>query len=203
MGRTPWCRRSSRLGFPCYPRHCPSFPVPAQAVNREVETVRIDRDDLTRLKYFGDLNFSSNISAARVVMRLAAKTKAEALRELVELAAQSPKVKNKEEFHKRVLEREEINNTGIGNGIAIPHARTDAVDDVVVTLGISPEGIDYDSMDGKPARIIILFGVNEKAHELYLKTLGKRRGAVQAHRFRGRASGVRRHKPSHPADPGA
>jgi CPA2 family monovalent cation:H+ antiporter-2 len=145
--------------------------VPAREIEEEVATVRIERDDLTRIKYFGSLNFSSNISAARIVMDMAARSKEEAFRELVAVAALSPKVRDKEEFYKRVLEREEISNTGLGNGIAIPHARTATIEDVIITLGISRKGIDYGAADARPARIIILFGVNEDAPDLYLKTL--------------------------------
>jgi len=49
---------------------------------------------------------------------------------------------------KAVLEREQIESTGIGDGIAIPHARTDAVEDICICLGTSLKGIDYNAIDG-------------------------------------------------------
>ena len=141
-------------------------------INEEINTLRIERDDLTRMKYFGTLNFSSNLSLNRVILNLKSRVKEEAINELVRAAATSYNVNNKYELFKRVLEREAITNTSVGDGIAIPHARTNAVKDVVVCLGISKKGIDYGAIDGKPVKIIVLVGVNEASHDLYLKTLG-------------------------------
>ena len=72
---------------------------------------------------------------------------------------------------KRVLEREQIETTGIGRGIAIPHARTDAVEGICICLGISPKGISYGSIDDKPVHILILLTASESAHDAYLNTL--------------------------------
>jgi mannitol/fructose-specific phosphotransferase system IIA component (Ntr-type) len=71
----------------------------------------------------------------------------------------------------RVLEREQIETTGIGEGIAIPHARTDAVEGICICLGISPKGINYGSIDDKLVHILVLLVANESAHEAYLNTL--------------------------------
>lgn len=55
-----------------------------------------------------------------------------------------------------VRAREEIMSTGIGNGVALPHARISGLEDVWVVVGISPHGIDFDAPDGKPANLIFL-----------------------------------------------
>jgi len=65
-------------------------------------------------------------------------------------------VKDREAALKAVLEREQKMSTGMQQGIAIPHGKTDAVDRLVAVVGLKPEGIDFDSMDGQPARILVM-----------------------------------------------
>ena len=55
-----------------------------------------------------------------------------------------------------VIEREQYLSTGLENGVAIPHAKTDTVDELRLTFGISKEGIDFDSLDGQPATLVFL-----------------------------------------------
>jgi len=140
-------------------------------INKEVETIRTERDELTKTRYFGHLTLSKQISLQRVVLNLLSRTKEDAIRELVQAVPYSPKIHDKEELIKRVLEREQIETTGIGEGIAISHARTDAVEGICVFLGISPKGIDYGSIDDKPVHILILLAASESAHDAYLNTL--------------------------------
>jgi CPA2 family monovalent cation:H+ antiporter-2 len=140
-------------------------------INKEVETIRTERDELTKTRYFGHLTLSKHISPQRVILNLGSRTKEDAIRELVQAVAYSPKIHDKEELIKRVLEREQIETTGIGEGIAIPHARTDAVEGICICLGISPRGINYGSIDDKPVHILVLLAANESAHEAYLDTL--------------------------------
>ncbi|MCL2025284.1 MAG: PTS sugar transporter subunit IIA [Leptospirales bacterium] len=68
-------------------------------------------------------------------------------------------------------EREEILSTGIGMGIAIPHAKVDAVKEMAFAIGISRKGIDFDSLDGHPARVMILVAAGEGQHKEYLHLL--------------------------------
>lgn len=69
------------------------------------------------------------------------------------------------------LEREDKGSTGIGEGIAIPHARTTGVPDLVGALGISDEGIDFESADGKPCHLIFLILAPPEESTRYLKAL--------------------------------
>lgn len=140
-------------------------------IKKEVETIRIERDELTKTRYFGPLTLSKQISPNRIILNLASRTKEDAIRELVQAVSLSHKIRDKEELVKRVLEREEIEATGIGEGVAIPHARTDAVEGICVCLGISPKGIDYGAIDDKPVHILVLLAASESAHEAYLNTL--------------------------------
>jgi len=68
-------------------------------------------------------------------------------------------------------EREEKISTGIGSGVAIPHAFSDLVEDVVVGFGRSREGIEFEALDNAPVHFIILFIVPKKQYQLHLKTL--------------------------------
>ena len=99
------------------------------------------------------------------------RTKEDAIKELVQAVPSTTKIHDKEELIRRVLEREQIETTGIGEGIAIPHARTDAVEGICICLGISPKGIDYGSIDNEPVHILIMLAASESAHEAYLDTL--------------------------------
>jgi len=145
--------------------------VNSEDINREVEVIHIERDELTKTNYFGPITLSKHIVPQRVVLNLTARTKEDAIRELIQAVPPSHKIHDKEELIKRVLEREQIETTGIGEGIAIPHARTDVVEGICVYLGISPKGINYGSIDDKPVHILILLAASESAHDTYLNTL--------------------------------
>ncbi len=70
-------------------------------------------------------------------------------------------------------ERERMMSTGIGFGIAIPHAKIRAVKEIAFAIGISKEGIEFDSMDGKPVYLIILVAAGERQHRDYLRILSR------------------------------
>ena len=111
------------------------------------------------------------ISPDRIVT-LKSKTKEEALRELVEVISRSPRVRDKEELLKAILDREKIMSTGIGLGIAVPHAKLDSISDFVIAMGISKEGIEFNALDDKPVYIIVMIaGPNQQT--MYLRTLAK------------------------------
>lgn len=104
---------------------------------------------------------------------LDAKTKEEALEAMIDLLAESPNIEDKKAFHEAVFKREAVMSTGIGMGIAIPHVKIKEVSDICVAIGICKNGIEWDSMDGEPVKIIFLFAGSETQHELYLQTLSK------------------------------
>lgn len=67
--------------------------------------------------------------------------------------------------------REELVSTGIGSGVAIPHAFSDQIDQVVAVLGRSMSGIDFEALDGGPVHFVFLFIVPRRDHHLHLRTL--------------------------------
>lgn len=113
--------------------------------------------------------FSKN----RAEFNLKAKTKDEVLNELIEILYKDGKVTNKEELKEAVLKREEEFSTGIGMGIAIPHGKCSAVTEPTITFGLSKEGIDYQSMDDKPANLFFLIAVPQESSDVHLKALSE------------------------------
>jgi len=110
---------------------------------------------------------------SRVVMQLKGRTKRDALVEIVTSMGLSSAVKNVETLKTAVLEREAIMSTGIGLSIAIPHAKIKDVTDFVLGVGRTHEGIDYDSLDGQPVKIIILIAAPEGQQNQYLRILAR------------------------------
>ncbi len=96
------------------------------------------------------------IDESVVRVPLEAKDKDGAIRELVEVLFRAGKVSDKAEVQKAVFARETLGSTGLTDGIAVPHGKTTAVADLAIAIGISPSGIDFESLDGAPARLFFL-----------------------------------------------
>ncbi len=107
------------------------------------------------------------------IMELKSKTKEEAIKEIAEMLYKKGKVKDIDKFISDILEREELGSTGIGHGIAIPHARTEAVSDFVIGFGRSCSGIDFNSIDGEKVNFVFLMGANPSQLNLYLRLLAE------------------------------
>lgn len=100
--------------------------------------------------------------------------KKEAINTLIDMLPAKVKIKDIEELRKDIFYREKLMSTGIGLGIGIPHVRFTGIGDPVIAVGIQPKGIkDYQSMDGKPVRIIILIIVEKLQHKMHIKLLGQ------------------------------
>jgi len=91
-----------------------------------------------------------------VLVSMDAGDKSAALAAVLKVACQSDFVVDCDEARNAVIEREKQMSTGVGSGLAIPHARTDAVTGTVAVLGILKSPIDYDSLDGEPVRLVFL-----------------------------------------------
>lgn len=87
---------------------------------------------------------------------LAGDDKESVISELVDLLADSGQLLDKDVVLEAVLVREQTRSTGIGSGIAIPHGKCAGVKELVMSIGIAKDPIDFDSIDGKPVSIIIL-----------------------------------------------
>lgn len=114
-----------------------------------------------------------DFSDQRYIKRLKAKNKYKAIEELAQVFKGSRAVENVKELIGALIERERIMSTGIGFGIAIPHAKIRSVSEIAFAIGISKNGIEFDSLDGKPVHIIILVAAGERQHKDYLRLLSK------------------------------
>jgi len=103
--------------------------------------------------------------------RLRARTKREAIAELVELLEHAHDIDSHGEILDRVFRREAMMSTGIGNGVAIPHGKAKLVDRLVAACGVAPQGIDFESVDGEPATLFILLVAPESGGALHVKVL--------------------------------
>ncbi|QAV33196.1 PTS system D-fructose-specific IIA component (F1P-forming), Frc family (TC 4.A.2.1.4) [Fervidobacterium changbaicum] len=110
-------------------------------------------------------------SPNRVCFDLKSKTKEEIIEELIDILYKDGKLTDKESFKRAVMKREEEFSTGIGMGIAIPHGKDRSVLEPCITFGISRNGVDFESMDGKPAHIFFLISVPDNADDTHLHVL--------------------------------
>ena len=104
---------------------------------------------------------------------LTESTREEALRRIVRIVAEKGFIKNEEEIFARLMERESIQSTAVGNGIAIPHCFSDEIADLLIVVARAPQGIAFDSFDGEPTRVIFLLMGNRQGHGLHLKALAR------------------------------
>jgi PTS system nitrogen regulatory IIA component len=113
------------------------------------------------------------LSVDAIKMSLESKNKKDAIKELTELLVKTGKVKDKKKMVQVLLEREELGSTGIGQGIAIPHGKSDVVGDLTAAFALSHEGIAFDALDGEPVNIFFLLVAPEGAAGAHLKALAR------------------------------
>ncbi len=96
------------------------------------------------------------LTVETISLDLKGNDKEEILAEMVDLLSASGHIRDKEAVLKAVTDREKRMSTGMQNGIAIPHGKTDSVDCLVAALGIKREGIDFGALDGQPSTIFVM-----------------------------------------------
>lgn len=117
---------------------------------------------------------SSYLKKNQIELNLKATNKEESIKELAALLKNSKEIIDFEAFLNDVLNREALSTTGVGNEIAIPHARSSSVSDFIIAFGRSSKGIEFGSLDKKPAKLIFLMGTTKtKNLRQYLQLLAK------------------------------
>jgi fructose-specific phosphotransferase system IIA component len=114
---------------------------------------------------------SELLNSQALSANLKAKTKRDTLVELVGLLEDAHDLKSQGEILDRVMRREAMMSTGIGNGVAIPHGKAKAVDRMLAACAVSVEGVDFDSSDGELAHIFILLVSPEVVGASHVKVL--------------------------------
>ncbi|WP_088072591.1 PTS fructose transporter subunit IIABC [Gottfriedia luciferensis] len=119
-----------------------------------------------------------------VLIEIDSTSKNSVIDELVDVLDQAGRLNNKELFKEAILKREGQSTTGIGEGIAIPHAKTSAVKIPSIAFGRSNEGINYDSLDGQPAHLFFMIAASEGADNAHLETLSRLSTLLMDEEFR-------------------
>jgi PTS system nitrogen regulatory IIA component len=117
---------------------------------------------------------SGLLAPERIRVPLSGGDKAAVLSELLELVVRSLGLDaEREAISHAVWERERVLSTGIGDGVALPHAKYDGLDEVVVAAGVSREPVEYGALDGKPAQLFFLMLGPERAAGLQVRALSR------------------------------
>jgi len=119
------------------------------------------------------VKLSDVLTKERIIINLNGRDKYDILGKLVNVARTSNRVTDEADLLKKVIEREKIKSTGIGGGIGIPHAQTSGVTDIIACLGISGQGIEFNSLDGKPVHLVFLIATKERTNSAYLGLLSR------------------------------
>jgi mannitol/fructose-specific phosphotransferase system IIA component (Ntr-type) len=119
------------------------------------------------------MDWRDSLGPEPIVVDLKAATRWEAIDELLDqlVAHRKVRAEDREALAAGVKQRENSLSTGIGFGVALPHAATDLVANVVAAIGRSKSGLDFGSQDGKPVNLVLLFLVPKGQFQEYLKTL--------------------------------
>ena len=119
------------------------------------------------------VNLVEYLPEAAISTDLKSQSKKEVLKEMVNLLAGAHQIKDAEKVLDALLEREELGSTGIGQGIAIPHGKSDVVGKTVAALGVSKKGIDFDALDGEPVYLFFMLVAPASSSGVHLKILAK------------------------------
>ncbi len=119
------------------------------------------------------MKLSEILGDHEIKINLEAEDKMEAIEELIDLLISEHEISLRDRDHiiDVVLKRESSISTGVGSGVAIPHGTVDCNDDLVGAMGISSQGIDFDSFDGEPVYIVLLLLIPKNRFGIHIRTL--------------------------------
>ena len=132
------------------------------------------------------MKISDILEEKLILANIPGTAKEEIIDRMIELLSQSPKVLDKNKVRNAVYDRERIMSTGVGNGFAIPHGKTDAVADVVAAFGVTANPIDYQSLDDKPVRLVFLLVGKDSMVGPHIKLLSRISRLMNKEDFRNR-----------------
>jgi fructose-specific phosphotransferase system IIA component len=132
------------------------------------------------------MKISDILTEDTVVPSLQGNSKDDIIDAMIELVAASPKVLDREKVRKAIFDREGIMSTGVGNGFAIPHGKTDAVSDIVAAFAVTENPIDYESLDEKPVRLVFLLVGKDNLVGPHIKLLSRISRLMNKEEFRNR-----------------
>ncbi len=119
------------------------------------------------------MRVSDILDESMIRTQLPGHSKDEIINTMIEIIGDSKKVTDKEKVRQAIFEREKIMSTGVGNGFAIPHGKTDAVSDIVAAFAVTEEAIDYQSLDEQPVRLVFLLVGKDNMVGPHIKLLSR------------------------------
>lgn len=130
------------------------------------------------------MKVSDLLNKRSVILELGATSKMEVLEELARAVSFDAESLDPSLLVEALTERERLGSTGIGDGVAIPHGKVQGLDRMVVSFGRSTSGIDFESMDNKPAHLFFLLVAPENSAGIHLRVLAKLAKALKRESFR-------------------
>lgn len=119
------------------------------------------------------MSLVEKLSQERIRIGISGASKAEILQAMIDVLVSQGVVSSPANLLAEFLEREAKGSTGIGNGIAIPHVRSEQVVDLEYVFANSPEGVDFESLDGEPVHILFLMVAPAGSHGIHIKALAR------------------------------
>ncbi|TYS60867.1 PTS fructose transporter subunit IIA [Sutcliffiella horikoshii] len=119
-----------------------------------------------------------------VTLQLKSSNKSDVIKELIDSLDGAGKLADKKKYEEAILAREAQSTTGIGEGIAIPHAKTDAVETPAIAFGVAKDGVDYESLDGQPSQLFFMIAASAGANNEHLETLSRLSSMLMDSEFR-------------------
>ena len=117
------------------------------------------------------IGLANFITEERICLDLSATDKMEIIKEMIEALGNHERIADGEELFKELQAREELETTGIGEGIALPHVRTDIVTELLVAFGRSKNGVDFKASDNNPVHLVILIVAPRKDSSKLMRLL--------------------------------
>jgi fructose-specific phosphotransferase system IIA component len=132
------------------------------------------------------MKISDILTENMVITELQGESKEQIIGAMIDLISGSQKVIDKQKVREAIFEREKIMSTGVGNGFAIPHGKTDAVSDIVAAFAVTAQPIDYQALDEKPVRLVFLLVGKDNMVGPHIKLLSRISRLMNKEEFRKR-----------------
>lgn len=120
-----------------------------------------------------DIKISALVKEKTIELELKSTDKKKVIAELVDVVARSGKLKDKKDFLRTILKREKLGSTGIGNGVAIPHARSPKVKDFILAFARQEKGVEFGALDGEKTYLFFMLASPEENVGGHLKILAE------------------------------
>jgi len=124
------------------------------------------------------------VTVESIDLNLKATNKSEVILELTKLLEKTGKLENFDKTLEALKEREKLGSTGIGKGVAIPHAKTEFATDLIIAFGVSKQGVNFNAVDDEKVNIFFAFASPLKNSQTYLKILARISRLIRNDEFR-------------------